>query len=69
MKERKSVQLGRFKKVFLEKLTEILQAVCPVLAIVMFLCFTIAPIPPAIFLTFLMGAVLRPFFTSGKEPL
>lgn len=65
------MQLGRFKKVFLEKLTEILQAVCPVLAIVMLLCFTIAPIPPAIFLTFLMGAVLliigMLFFNVGVE--
>ena len=65
------VQLGRFKKVFLEKLTEILQAVCPVLAIVVLLCFTIAPIPPAIFLTFMMGAVLLVvgmlFFNVGVE--
>lgn len=66
-----NVQLGRFKKVFLEKLTEILQAVCPVLAIVVLLCFTIAPIPPAIFLTFIMGAVLLVvgmlFFNVGVE--
>lgn len=65
------MQLGRFKKVFLEKLTEILQAVCPVLAIVILLCFTIAPIPPAIFLTFMMGAVLLVvgmlFFNVGVE--
>ena len=70
-KGRGRLQLGRFKKIFLEKLTEILQAVCPVLAIVMLLCFTIAPIPPAIFLTFLMGAVLliigMLFFNVGVE--
>lgn len=71
MKERRKLQFGRFKKIFLEKLTEILQAVCPVLAIVMLLCFTIAPIPPAIFLTFLIGAVLliigMLFFNVGVE--
>ncbi len=70
-KERRKLQLSRFKKLFLEKLTEILQAVFPVLAIVMFLCFTIAPIPPAIFLTFLVGAVLliigMLFFNVGVE--
>ena len=65
------MQQGRFKKIFLEKLTEILQAVFPVLAIVMILCFTIAPIPPAIFLTFLVGAVLLVvgmlFFNIGVD--
>ena len=43
---------------FKEKLTETLKAVFPILAIVMLLCFTIAPIPPSILMTFLIGAVL-----------
>lgn len=37
---------------------ETLKAVFPILAIVLLLCFTIAPIPPSILLSFLMGAVL-----------
>lgn len=41
-----------------EKLTETLKAVFPILAIVLLLCFTIAPIPPSILVTFLIGAVL-----------
>ena len=41
-----------------EKLIETLKAVFPILAIVVFLCFTIAPISPSILMTFLIGAVL-----------
>lgn len=41
-----------------EKLIETLKAVFPILAIVLFLCFTIAPISPSILMTFLIGAVL-----------
>lgn len=41
-----------------EKLYETLKAVFPILAIVLLLCFTIAPIPPSILMTFLVGAVL-----------
>jgi len=41
-----------------EKLSETLKAVFPILAIVLLLCFTIAPIPPSILVTFLIGAVL-----------
>ena len=41
-----------------EKLNETLKAVFPILAIVLFLCFTIAPISPSILMTFLIGAVL-----------
>ena len=41
-----------------EKLNETLKAVFPILAIVLFLCFTIAPISPGILTTFLMGAAL-----------
>ncbi len=41
-----------------EKFSETLKAVLPILAIVLLLCFTIAPIPPSILMTFLIGAVL-----------
>lgn len=41
-----------------EKLNETLKAVFPILAIVLILCFTIAPISPSILMTFLIGAVL-----------
>lgn len=41
-----------------EKFNETLKAVFPILAIVLFLCFTIAPISPSILMTFLIGAVL-----------
>lgn len=40
------------------KLNETLKAVFPILAIVLLLCFTIAPIPPGILMLFLIGAVL-----------
>ncbi len=43
---------------FREKLSETLKAVFPILAIVLLLCFSIAPIPPSILMTFLVGAVL-----------
>ena len=43
---------------FREKLTETLKAVLPILAIVLLLCFSIAPIPPSILMTFLIGAIL-----------
>ena len=43
---------------FQDKLIETLKAVFPVLAIVLLLCFSIAPIPPSILMTFLIGAVL-----------
>ena len=41
-----------------EKFYETLKAVFPILAIVLILCFTIAPIPPSILMAFLIGAVL-----------
>ena len=47
-----------FQSKFKEKLTETLKAVFPILAIVLLLCFSIAPIPPSILMTFLVGAVL-----------
>ncbi len=43
---------------FKEKLSETLKAVFPILVIVLLLCFSIAPIPPSILMTFLIGAVL-----------
>ncbi len=56
---------------FKEKLTETLKATLPILAIVLLLCFTIAPIPPSILMTFLIGAILliigMLFFNVGVE--
>ncbi len=55
----------------LEKLSEALRAVLPILGIVIVLCFSIAPISPSILLCFLLGAVLlivgMMFFTQGAE--
>ena len=39
-----------------EKLLEALQAVLPIAAIVLILCFSIAPVSPSILLCFLLGA-------------
>lgn len=54
-----------------EKLTESLQAVLPVMGIVILLCFSIAPISSSILLCFLLGAVLiivgMMFFALGAE--
>lgn len=47
-----------FKSSFQQKMEETLKAVFPILIIVLLLCFSIAPIPPGILLTFLIGAVL-----------
>ena len=44
-----------------EKFYETLKAVFPILAIVLLLCFTIAPIPPSILMAFLIGAVMLIF--------
>lgn len=56
---------------FLEKLRESLGAVFPIIGIVLFLCFSIAPIPTSILMTFLFGAVLlivgMMFFSLGAE--
>ncbi len=56
---------------FKEKLNETLKAVLPIIAIVLLLCFTIAPISPSILMAFLMGAVLlivgMMLFTIGVE--
>lgn len=43
---------------FQEKFSETLKAVLPILGIVLLLCFSIAPIPPSILMSFLIGATL-----------
>jgi len=62
--------LGITKKLK-EKWHEAVAAVLPIMAIVLVLCFSIAPISPSILLCFLMGAVLilvgMMFFTLGAE--
>lgn len=54
-----------------EKFLEALKAVLPILGIVLVLSLTIAPIPPAVLILFLFGAVLlvvgMMFFTLGAE--
>lgn len=54
-----------------KKLVEALQAVLPIVGIVLLLSFSIAPITPSILLCFLIGAVLliigMMFFTLGAE--
>lgn len=58
---------GKLKK----KLEEALQAVLPIIGIVLVLSFTIAPVTPSILLSFLIGAVFliigMMFFTLGAE--
>ena len=41
-----------------EKLLEALQAVLPIAAIMLVLCFSIAPVSPSILLCFLLGAAM-----------
>ena len=54
-----------------EKLLESLQAVLPIVAIVLVLCFSVAPVSPSILLCFLLGAAMIimgiMFFTLGAE--
>ena len=63
------MKLNRSK--FREKLKETLRAVLPIIAIVLFLSFTIAPISTGILMAFLIGAVLlvvgMMLFTIGAE--
>lgn len=60
-----------YRSKFREKLIETLKAVLPILMIVLLLCFSIAPIPPSILMTFLIGAILlivgMLFFNVGVE--
>ncbi len=69
-RNRQSVQ-GKLHEKLREKLTESLKAVLPIVAIVLVLCFSIAPISPSILLCFLLGAVMiiigMMFFTLGAE--
>ena len=62
---------AKLKEKLQEKLNETLKAVLPIIAIVLILCFTIAPIEPGILLAFLLGAVLlivgMMFFTLGVD--
>ncbi len=71
MLERGFVSLLGINSKFKEKLAETLKAVVPILAIVLILCFTIAPIPPSVLMTFLIGAILLVvgmlFFNVGVE--
>lgn len=59
------------KKQFQEKMGETLKAVVPILLIVLLLCFSIAPIPPSVLMTFLIGSVLlivgMLFFNVGVD--
>ena len=59
------------RSIFKEKFAETLNAVFPILLIVLILCFSIAPIPPSILMTFLTGAVLLVigmlFFNVGVD--
>lgn len=57
-KERRLILLKVNRSKFREKLKETLKAVLPIIAIVLVLCFTIAPISPSILMAFLIGAVL-----------
>ena len=66
-----NLRTTKLKEKLLEKLNETLKAVLPIIAIVLVLCFTIAPIEPGILLAYLLGAVLlivgMMFFTLGAE--
>ena len=63
-------KIAKLKEKLLEKLNETLKAVLPIIAIVLVLCFTIAPLEPGILLAFLLGAVFlivgMMFFYSGR---
>lgn len=54
-----------------EKLKESLNAVLPIMGIVLLLCFTIVPTSPSILMAFIIGAVLlvvgMTFFSLGAE--
>ena len=57
----------RLQEKLQEKLNETLKAVLPIIAIVLVLCFTIAPLEPGILLAFLLGAVLLTVGTINEE--
>ena len=64
-------RLGRTKVVLGEKVQEALASALPITVIVLVLCFTVAPVPTDILLSFLVGAVLliigMGFFTLGAD--
>ena len=61
----------KLRQILSEKWKEALQAVLPIITIVLALSFTIAPLSPSVLLCFLMGAVPilvgMMFFTTGAE--
>ena len=61
----------KLSQILSEKWKEALQAVLPIITIVLAISFTIAPLSPSVLLCFLMGAVLilvgMMFFTTGAE--
>ena len=63
--------VGKTKTILRAKIRESLQAVLPVTALVLALCFTVAPIPNGTLMAFLVGAVAlivgMGFFTLGAE--
>ena len=62
---------NRYLEPLKEKLKEALQAVLPIIGLVLILCFSVAPISPSILLCFLLGGILlmigMMFFTLGAE--
>ena len=64
-------RVGRTRTILWEKVREALASVLPITVIVLVLCFTIAPIPNAALLAFLVGAVLlivgMGLFTLGAD--
>ena len=71
VKQKGGIYLKVFRKNLQEKLKETVKAVLPVIAIVLLLCFTIAPVSPGILMAFLIGAVLLTagmvFFSLGVD--
>lgn len=63
--------MNLYRTKLLEKLKESLEAVVPIIAIVLILSFTIASVPPGILMAFIIGAILlvvgMMFFTLGTE--
>ena len=61
----------KLRQILSEKWKEALQAVLPIITIVLALSFTIAPLSPSVLLCFLMGAVLilgaMIIYTTGAE--
>ena len=64
-------RIGQAKTVLGEKVREALSSVLPITLIVLFLCFTAAPVPTDVLLAFLVGAVLlivgMSLFTLGAD--